>query len=114
MVNNINNPNIPGGSLPSGSGNRANGAAGGASPPAGGTGQPSQSPPSHEQVELSHHAQTLKTLESKLGKQPGLQESGVDQQKVERLKKALQEGSFTVNPERLADSIMEFEFSLPG
>ena len=57
-----------------------------------------------ETVKLSSDAQTLKSLEAKV--KAG---SDIDSGKVAEIRAAVEEGSYQVNAERLADKMMAFE-----
>lgn len=57
-----------------------------------------------DKVELSSQARTFKALEQEAKRMPE-----VDQEKVEQIKKAINDGEYSINPERLADAILRFE-----
>ncbi len=60
-----------------------------------------------DQVELSRQAKTLQELEAKLAGYPE-----VNQQKVQILRKALREGTYQVDPARLAAKIVKYELDI--
>lgn len=55
-------------------------------------------------VSLTDMASRLKSLEQKLATQPE-----VDQAHVNRVRDAISNGEFRINPERVADKMMDFE-----
>lgn len=55
-------------------------------------------------VSLTDMASRLKSLESKLESQPA-----VDQSRVDKVREAISRGEYRVNPERVADKMMDFE-----
>lgn len=55
-------------------------------------------------VELSTEAKQLQKLQQRVAEEPK-----VDEQKVARIKAALAEGSYSTNPERIADKLFELE-----
>ncbi|MBF0218366.1 MAG: flagellar biosynthesis anti-sigma factor FlgM [Gammaproteobacteria bacterium] len=69
------------------------------------TGKPS----SVETVSLSSTSQQLRSLENTIAKLPV-----VDTSRVEMLKKAIDEGRYEVNPQRVADKMISFERQLTG
>ena len=55
-------------------------------------------------VSLTDMASRLKSLESKLDSQ-----SAIDQSRVDRVRDAISRGEFRIDPERVADKMMDFE-----
>ncbi|GEK10843.1 flagellar biosynthesis anti-sigma factor FlgM [Pseudoalteromonas peptidolytica] len=62
-----------------------------------------------DSVSLTPQAQQLKTVNEK-----AQQSSGFDDKKVEELKKAIAEGKYQVDAEKLAKNIAAFEFEIYG
>ena len=62
------------------------------------------SPLGQDKVSLTDMAARLKSLEHKLAEQPD-----VDQSRVDRVRGALARGEYQVNPDRVADKMMDFE-----
>lgn len=62
-----------------------------------------------DSVVLTSQAQQLKNVQSKADEAPGF-----DAKKVNELKKAISEGNYQVNAEKLAKNIAKFEFNLYG
>jgi len=62
-----------------------------------------------DSVSLTPQAQQLKSLQDKAQQQPGF-----DSKKVEELKKAISEGKYQVDAEKLAKNIAAFEFDVYG
>ena len=60
-----------------------------------------------DSVSLTPQAQQLNELRKKSSEAPA-----VDQKKIDQLKKAIADGNYRVNPEKLAASIADFEFKL--
>ena len=60
-----------------------------------------------DQVDLSPEAKNLQEIESNLSRLPE-----VDQERVSHIKNALREGSYSVDPSRLAAKIAQFELNL--
>jgi negative regulator of flagellin synthesis FlgM len=60
-----------------------------------------------DSVSLTPQAQQLNELQKKANDAPA-----VDQKKIDQLKKAIANGEYKVNPEKLAASIANFEFKL--
>ena len=60
-----------------------------------------------DSVSLTPQAQQLNELQKKANDAPA-----VDQKKIDQLKKAIADGDYKVNPEKLAASIANFEFKL--
>jgi negative regulator of flagellin synthesis FlgM len=60
-----------------------------------------------DSVSLTPQAQQLNELRKKSNEAPA-----VDQKKIDQLKKAIADGDYRVNPEKLAASIANFEFKL--
>ncbi|HLV49168.1 MAG TPA: flagellar biosynthesis anti-sigma factor FlgM [Aliidiomarina sp.] len=65
--------------------------------------------PRQDAVSLTQQAQQLTQLQRRAELN-----SGVDQEKVDRIKKAISDGSYSVNPERLAAKIAHFESDMFG
>jgi negative regulator of flagellin synthesis FlgM len=63
--------------------------------------------PGGEQVELSPEAKKLQDIESNLSQLPD-----VDQNRVSAIKDALRDGSYSVDPARLAAKIARFELNI--
>ncbi|MFT4721820.1 MAG: negative regulator of flagellin synthesis FlgM [Candidatus Azotimanducaceae bacterium] len=63
--------------------------------------------PSADQVELSSGARDLQNIESRIRELPD-----VNQERVTQIKEALRDGSYTVDPSRLAAKIVQFESNL--
>lgn len=55
-------------------------------------------------VSLTDMASRLKSLETKLESQPA-----IDQSRVDRVRDAISRGEFRIDPERVADKMMDFE-----
>lgn len=68
-----------------------------------------QTKPQADSVSLTPQAQQLKSLQQK-----SQQSSGFDEKKVNELKKAIAEGKYQVDAEKLAKNIAAFEFDLYG
>lgn len=64
-------------------------------------------PVRQDSVSLTPQAKQMSELQKKSNEAPV-----VDQKKVDELKKAIESGSYRVNPEKLAASIAQFEFDL--
>jgi negative regulator of flagellin synthesis FlgM len=62
-----------------------------------------QVPPQGDNVSLSDKAKNLKELEASIKSQPD-----VDKEKVERIKAAIADGSYSVNSEKVAQKMLEF------
>jgi negative regulator of flagellin synthesis FlgM len=62
-----------------------------------------------DSVSLTPQAQQLKSLQEKAQQQPAF-----DSKKVEELKKAISEGKYHVDAEKLAKNIAAFEFDVYG
>lgn len=62
-----------------------------------------------DSVSLTPQAQQLKSLQDK-----AQQSSGFDSKKVEELKKAISEGKYQIDAEKLAKNIASFEFDVYG
>ncbi|WP_416308144.1 flagellar biosynthesis anti-sigma factor FlgM [Neptunicella sp. SCSIO 80796] len=67
------------------------------------------SAPRGDSVSLTQSAQQLSQIQKK-----GSDTASVNQEKVDRLKKAIQAGDYKVNPEKLAENIAKFESELFG
>lgn len=67
-----------------------------------------QSAPRQDSVSLTQSAQQLNQVQKKATEAP------VNQEKVDRLKKAIQNGEYKVNPEALADKIAKLEGQIFG
>jgi negative regulator of flagellin synthesis FlgM len=65
--------------------------------------------PAGDQVSLTPEAQQLRNLEQQVAAQPV-----VDTQKVEAVKQSLANGSFEINPDRIAGKMMSLERALGG
>lgn len=57
-----------------------------------------------DKVSLTDMASRLKSLERKLADQPE-----VDQNRVDKVRNAMSRGEYRVNPDRVADKMMDFE-----
>jgi negative regulator of flagellin synthesis FlgM len=64
--------------------------------------------PRQDSVSLTQSAQQLNQVQKKASEAP------VNQEKVDRLKKAIQNGEYKVNPEALADKIAKLESQIFG
>ncbi|WP_166376883.1 flagellar biosynthesis anti-sigma factor FlgM [Pseudoalteromonas sp. Z9A4] len=62
-----------------------------------------------DSVSLTPQAQQLKTLQDKAQQSPGF-----DSEKVAELKKAITEGNYQVDSEKLAKNLADFEFDIYG
>ncbi|MFC0118831.1 flagellar biosynthesis anti-sigma factor FlgM [Pseudoalteromonas xiamenensis] len=62
-----------------------------------------------DSVSLTPQAQQLKTVHEKAQQSPGF-----DSKKVEELKKAISEGKYQIDTEKLAKNIAAFEFDVYG
>lgn len=71
--------------------------------------QNATSAPRQDAVSLTQQAQQLTQLQRRAEAN-----SGVDQEKIERIKKAIADGSYSVNSERLAAKIANFESDMFG
>lgn len=60
-----------------------------------------------DSVSLTPQAQQLNELQKKTNEAPA-----IDQKRIDQLKKAIADGDYKVNPEKLAASIANFEFKL--
>ena len=60
-----------------------------------------------DSVSLTPQAQQLNELRKKANEAPA-----IDQKKIEQLKKAIADGDYKINPEKLAASIIDFEIKL--
>ncbi len=60
-----------------------------------------------DKVSLTGQAQQLRELETQLASEPV-----VDRQRVEAVRSAVEDGSFAVNPERIADKLINLEQAL--
>lgn len=65
--------------------------------------------PRQDSVSLTQSAQQLTQLQKKNNDSPT-----INQEKVEKLKKAIESGEYKINPERLAQNIAKFESELFG
>ncbi len=63
--------------------------------------------PSADSVSITPQAKQLSELQKKANEAPV-----IDQKKVEELKKAITSGDYKINPQKLAESIANFEFDL--
>jgi negative regulator of flagellin synthesis FlgM len=62
---------------------------------------------SSDRVSLTGEARQLQELETRLASEPV-----VDSQRVEAVRSAVENGTFTVNPERIAEKLMSLEEAL--
>jgi negative regulator of flagellin synthesis FlgM len=62
---------------------------------------------SQDSVSITPQAKQLNELQKKASEGPG-----ISQKKIDELKKAINEGDYKVDPEKLAASIANFEFKL--
>ena len=62
---------------------------------------------SRDSVSITPQAKQLSELQKKAQEAPT-----INQKKVEELKKAIANGEYKINPEKLAESIAKFEFNL--
>ncbi|MGI9321843.1 MAG: flagellar biosynthesis anti-sigma factor FlgM, partial [Thiogranum sp.] len=60
-----------------------------------------------DRVSLTGEARQLQELETRLASQPV-----VDSQRVEAVRSAVENGTFTINPERIAEKMMSLEEAL--
>ena len=67
---------------------------------------PSSSSPGSDKVSLTNTAERLKALEEQLTKQPE-----IDNDRVSDVQNAITKGKYKVDPERVADKMMNFEAS---
>ncbi len=65
--------------------------------------------PQPETVKLSNEAQSLNKLEETLSQLPD-----IDEGRIASIKQAIDEGSFTIDPERIADKLASLEGRLFG
>lgn len=72
------------------------------------SGAPAQ-PPRQDAVSLTQQAQRLTQLQKRAEA-----DSGIDQAKVQRIKKALADGTYSIDAERLAAKIAHFENDMFG
>ena len=63
----------------------------------------------HRLLRLKRRAQQLKTLQDK-----AQQSSGFDSEKVAELKKAITEGKYQIDAEKLTKNLADFEFNVYG
>jgi negative regulator of flagellin synthesis FlgM len=68
------------------------------------TGQSRTSTGTGDTVSITDMASRLKSLETKLESQPA-----VDQSRVDKVRDAISRGEYRINPERVADKMMDFE-----
>ncbi len=68
------------------------------------TQQRTSSAGSGDTVSITDMASRLKSLESKLESQPA-----IDQSRVDKVRDAISRGEYRVNPDRVADKMMDFE-----
>lgn len=64
-------------------------------------------PSSADVVTLSSQATQIKAFEADMDKQPSM-----DGDRIENLKAAIDSGSYVIDPTRVAEKFIEFEFSL--
>jgi negative regulator of flagellin synthesis FlgM len=60
-----------------------------------------------DSVSLTPQAKQLNDIQKKASDAPG-----IDQKKIDQLKKAISSGEYKINPEKLAANIASFEFEL--
>lgn len=65
--------------------------------------------PRQDAVSLTQQAQQLTQLQRRAELN-----SGIDQEKIDRIKQAIADGSYSINPERLAAKIAHFESDMFG
>ncbi|WP_428775397.1 flagellar biosynthesis anti-sigma factor FlgM [Vibrio sp.] len=63
----------------------------------------------HDAVSLSDHGKAMGEMHNQMVSQPSF-----DKAKVAAIKEAIANGSYTVDPEKLADNMMKFEKELGG
>ena len=61
-----------------------------------------------DQLELTDKARSLKAIEERIHSAPD-----VDNQRIADLKQALRDGTYEVNPERIADKLLALDHLLP-
>jgi len=61
-----------------------------------------------DQLDLTDRARSLKAMEARIRSTPD-----VDNQRVAELKQALQDGTYEINPERIADKLLALDDLLP-
>jgi len=71
--------------------------------------QPATPKAASDSVSLTPQAQQLKTLQDKAQQSPGF-----DGDKVAELKKAITEGKYQIDSEKLAKNLADFEFNVYG
>lgn len=71
--------------------------------------QVKSAPTRGENVSLSAQAKNLKSLEQQIKEQPD-----IDDARVESIKAALQDGSFKIDAEKLAQKMLDFDQSIFG
>jgi negative regulator of flagellin synthesis FlgM len=62
-----------------------------------------------DRLSLTGEARQLKELEARIAAQPA-----VDSQRVAEVRSAIDNGTFTVNPERIADKMLSLDLALAG
>ena len=70
-------------------------------------GEPAGTPGQTDRISLTGQARQLQELEARLASQPV-----VDSQRVEAVRSAVENGTFTINPHRIADKLMSLEEAL--
>lgn len=76
-------------------------------PPEASTANRDAATPDGEKVDLSPEAKNLQDIESNINRLPD-----VDENRVNAIKDALREGSYSVDPARLAAKIAQFELNI--
>ena len=71
------------------------------------SGESAPSPNATDRISLTGEARQLQELEAQLASQPV-----VDSQRVEAVRSAVENGTFTINPERIAEKMMSLEEAL--
>ena len=70
-------------------------------------GEAAAAPGQSDRISLTGQARQLQELEARLASQPV-----VDSQRVEAVRSAVENGTFTINPQRIADKLMSLEEAL--
>jgi len=71
------------------------------------SGDSAATPGGSDRISLTGEARQLQELETQLASQPV-----VDSQRVEAVRSAVENGTFTINPERIAEKMMSLEEAL--
>jgi negative regulator of flagellin synthesis FlgM len=71
------------------------------------SGESAATPATTDRISLTGEARQLQELEAQLASQPV-----VDSQRVEAVRSAVENGSFTINPQRIAEKMMSLEEAL--